>query len=50
MTDTRKITVTVNGERLTGAAEPRMLLVDFLRDELRRTGTHANTASAGRAR
>ena len=40
MTDTRKITVTVNGERLTGAAEPRMLLVDFLRDELRRTGTH----------
>ena len=40
MTDTRKITVTVNGERLTGAAEPRMLLADFLRDELRRTGTH----------
>lgn len=40
MTDTRKITVTVNGERLTGEAEPRMLLVDFLRDELRRTGTH----------
>ena len=32
MTDTRKITVTVNGERLTGAAEPRMLLADFLRD------------------
>tara|TARA_R110002072_G_scaffold51622_3_gene138415 strand:+ start:7664 stop:8185 length:522 start_codon:yes stop_codon:yes gene_type:complete len=40
MINTRTVTITVNGERLTGEAEPRMLLADFLRDELRRTGTH----------
>jgi carbon-monoxide dehydrogenase small subunit len=40
MTAIRSITVIVNGECLTGEAEPRMLLADFLRDELRRTGTH----------
>jgi aerobic-type carbon monoxide dehydrogenase small subunit (CoxS/CutS family) len=40
MTAKRSITVIVNGECLTGEAEPRMLLADFLRDELRRTGTH----------
>lgn len=34
------ITVTINGEARTGFAEPRMLLVDFLRDVLRLTGTH----------
>jgi carbon-monoxide dehydrogenase small subunit len=34
------ITVTVNGETRTGEAEPRMTLADFVRDELRLTGTH----------
>jgi carbon-monoxide dehydrogenase small subunit len=32
--------MTVNGEARTGEAEPRMTLADFLRDELRLTGTH----------
>ena len=36
----REITLTVNGKRYTGSAEPRMLLSDFLRHELRLTGTH----------
>ena len=40
MTERRTVTVTVNGERHSGEAEPRMLLADFLRDELRLTGTH----------
>jgi len=40
MTERTEITVTVNGESRTGVAEPRMLLADFLRDELRLTGTH----------
>lgn len=34
------ITMTVNGETRSGQAEPRMTLADFLRDELRLTGTH----------
>ncbi len=40
MTDRTSVTITVNGISLTGLAEPRMLLADFLRDELRLTGTH----------
>jgi carbon-monoxide dehydrogenase small subunit len=32
--------MTVNGETRAGEAEPRMTLADFLRDELRLTGTH----------
>jgi carbon-monoxide dehydrogenase small subunit len=36
----QSITLTVNGEARTGEAEPRMTLADFLRDELRLTGTH----------
>lgn len=40
MTEIREVSVTVNGEVRTGRAEPRMLLADFLRDELRLTGTH----------
>ena len=40
MTDRISVTITVNGISLTGLAEPRMLLADFLRDELRLTGTH----------
>ncbi|MDZ7839849.1 MAG: (2Fe-2S)-binding protein [Gammaproteobacteria bacterium] len=35
-----EITVTVNGERYTRSVEPRTTLVDFLRHELRLTGTH----------
>jgi aerobic-type carbon monoxide dehydrogenase small subunit (CoxS/CutS family) len=36
----REIVFTVNGEERRGTAEPRMTLADFLRDELRLTGTH----------
>jgi aerobic-type carbon monoxide dehydrogenase small subunit (CoxS/CutS family) len=35
-----QVTMTVNGESVTADVEPRMLLVHFLRDELRLTGTH----------
>jgi len=38
------VTLTVNGTRYTRAVEPRMLLVDFLRHELRLTGTHVGCA------
>ncbi|MDA1330079.1 MAG: (2Fe-2S)-binding protein [Chloroflexi bacterium] len=34
------IVVTINGEERKGEAEPRMLLADFLRQELGLTGTH----------
>ena len=34
------IELTVNGELRQGEAEPRMLLADFLREELDLTGTH----------
>ena len=34
------ITLTVNGRRMTGRAEARTTLVDFLRDHLGLTGTH----------
>jgi carbon-monoxide dehydrogenase small subunit len=40
MTDTREITVTVNGRTRTATVETRMTLVDFLRHELKLTGTH----------
>ena len=36
----REITLRVNGEEHRGFAEPRVTLVDFLRDELGLTGTH----------
>jgi carbon-monoxide dehydrogenase small subunit len=36
----RSITVTVNGERRTADVEPRLLLVHFVRESLRLTGTH----------
>jgi aerobic-type carbon monoxide dehydrogenase small subunit (CoxS/CutS family) len=36
----RKIRLEVNGETREGWAEPRKLLVDFLREELGLTGTH----------
>ena len=34
------ITLHVNGEQRSGEAEPRKLLSDFLREDLRLTGTH----------
>ena len=34
------VTMTVNGRRVSGEAEPRTLLVQFLRDTLALTGTH----------
>ena len=40
MTETLRVTLTVNGETRTGEAEPRMLLSDFLRETLGLTGTH----------
>jgi aerobic-type carbon monoxide dehydrogenase small subunit (CoxS/CutS family) len=36
----REITLTVNGRSMTGRAEPRVTLADFLRDEFDLTGTH----------
>lgn len=38
--NTMKITVAVNGRELTETVDSRMLLSDFLRDQLRLTGTH----------
>lgn len=35
-----KISMTVNGRQVTGEVEGRTLLVDFLRENLRLTGTH----------
>lgn len=40
MSDTRTITVTVNGKSFTRQVETRMHLADFLRQELDLTGTH----------
>lgn len=36
----QRVTLTVNGKALSGYAEPRMLLTDFLRHELGLYGTH----------
>jgi aerobic-type carbon monoxide dehydrogenase small subunit (CoxS/CutS family) len=36
----QSIELTINGELRQGMAEPRMLLADFLREELDLTGTH----------
>ena len=38
--ETVQITCKINGKEFTGRAEPRMLLVHFIRDELNLTGTH----------
>jgi len=40
MKDTRTISLTVNGEAVARSVETRVSLADFLRDELRLTGTH----------
>jgi aerobic carbon-monoxide dehydrogenase small subunit len=44
-----KISLTVNGVNYTHEVEPRMMLVQFLRDVLRLTGTHVgcDTSSCG---
>jgi aerobic carbon-monoxide dehydrogenase small subunit len=44
-----KITVTINGTQRTAEAEPRTLLVDFIRSNLGMTGTHigCDTTSCG---
>jgi len=44
-----KISMTVNGKPVSGDIEPRTLLVDFIRDTLRLTGTHigCDTAQCG---
>ncbi len=43
------ITLTVNGQQLSKSVEPRTLLVHFLRENLRLTGTHVgcDTSSCG---
>jgi carbon-monoxide dehydrogenase small subunit len=44
-----QITVTVNGQECSHAVEPRLLLVNYLRDTLRLTGTHVgcDTSNCG---
>ena len=44
-----QVNMTVNGEQVTADVEPRMLLVHFLRDQLRLTGTHwgCDTSNCG---
>ena len=41
MAELRTVRVTVNGSHREGRCEPRKLLVDFLREDLGLTGTHA---------
>lgn len=38
--DSRSITITVNGRQVSAEAEPRLTLADFLRDRLDLTGVH----------
>jgi len=40
MAEPRTIALTVNGKKMSGQAEPRKLLSDFIREDLRLTGTH----------
>ena len=44
-----QVTITVNGDEFTRQIEARLLLVHFLRDELRLTGTHwgCDTSNCG---
>ena len=44
-----KVTVTINGQQRSADVEPRLLLVDLIRGELRLTGTHigCDTTSCG---
>lgn len=41
MSTPRAVTAVVNGERVSALVEPRTLLMDFLRESARLTGTHA---------
>ncbi|SRR5579875_273622 len=49
MSNTRTIRVRVNGVEYTKEVEPRLLLVDFIRDHLGLTGTHigCDTSNCG---
>jgi aerobic carbon-monoxide dehydrogenase small subunit len=49
MSESRAITVEVNGSERSAAVEPRLLLVHFLRETLAETGTHVgcDTTSCG---
>ena len=44
-----QVNMTVNGEPVSADVEPRLLLVHFLRDQLRLTGTHwgCDTSNCG---
>ena len=44
-----QVTMTVNGEEVSGDVEPRLLLVHFVRDHLGLTGTHwgCDTSNCG---
>jgi aerobic carbon-monoxide dehydrogenase small subunit len=35
-----QVTLTINGQSVSADVEPRMLLVKFIREHLRLTGTH----------
>jgi aerobic carbon-monoxide dehydrogenase small subunit len=37
----KKISLTVNGQKIERSVNPRMLMIDFIRHELKLTGTHA---------
>ena len=43
--ETHAVNVTINGEQVSGEVEPRMLLVDFIRDVADLTGTHVGCDS-----
>ncbi len=43
----REISVTVNGSAHTSEVEPRLLLVEYLRDTLNMTGTHVGCDTSG---
>lgn len=43
----REISVTVNGAAHTSEVEPRLLLVEYLRDTLNMTGTHVGCDTSG---
>ena len=40
MAEKQTVRLRVNGQEYEGACEPRKLLVDFIREDLRLTGTH----------
>ena len=42
-----RVDVTVNGQARSADVEPRLLLVDFIRSELRLTGTHIGCDTSG---